>query len=182
MYEKFTPFIALVFVSSCQTDKNMPIYQSKAFTLYADKVVQGTNEAQAVSTTHIKSTYKSPASESFSHKEWQLATDVSNRPKYTSEQPIVDALFNLSLEEATKNIEKDSTFRTGAKWGGVWTRDISYSILLAFAYHQPDVAKISLMKKVKRDRIIQDTGSGGAWPVSSDRTTWATHRQNLCLE
>ena len=167
------PFIALVFVSSCQTDKNMPIYQSKAFTLYADKVIQGANEAQAVSTTHIKSTYKSPASESFSHKEWQLATDVSNHPKYTSEQPIVDALFNLSLEEATKNIEKDSTFRTGAKWGGVCTRDISYSILLAFAYHQPDVAKISLMKKVKRDRIIQDTGSGGAWPVSSDRTTWA---------
>ena len=29
------------------------------------------------------------------------------------------------------------------------------------------------MKKVKRKRIIQDTGSGGAWPVSSDRTTWA---------
>ena len=29
------------------------------------------------------------------------------------------------------------------------------------------------MKKVKRGRIIQDTGSGGAWPVSSDRTTWA---------
>jgi hypothetical protein len=29
------------------------------------------------------------------------------------------------------------------------------------------------MKKVKRQRIIQDTGSGGAWPVSSDRTTWS---------
>ncbi len=85
----------------------------------------------------------------------------------------MDALFNLSLEEAIKNIEADSTFRTGAKWGGVWTRDISYSIFLAFAYHEPEVAKISLMKKVKRDRIIQDTGSGGAWPVSSDRTTWA---------
>jgi Bacterial alpha-L-rhamnosidase 6 hairpin glycosidase domain len=55
----------------------------------------------------------------------------------------------------------------------VWTRDISYSILLAFAYHEPEIAKISLLKKVKRERIIQDTGSGGAWPVSSDRTTWA---------
>jgi hypothetical protein len=77
------------------------------------------------------------------------------------------------LEEALKNIEPDTTFRTGAKWGGVWTRDISYSILLAFAYHEPEVAKHSLMKKVKRRRIIQDTGSGGAWPVSSDRTTWA---------
>ncbi len=106
-------------------------------------------------------------------KEWKQSLDLSSKPKYQSDQPVVDALFNLSLEEALKNIEADSTFRTGAKWGGVWTRDISYSILLAFAYHEPEIGKISLMKKVKRDRIIQDTGSGGAWPVSSDRTTWA---------
>lgn len=106
-------------------------------------------------------------------KEWKLSTDISSRAKYSSDQPIVDALFNLSVEEATKNIEADSTFRTGAKWGGVWTRDISYSIILAFAYHEPEVAKISLRKKVNRGRIIQDTGSGGAWPVSSDRVVWA---------
>ncbi len=108
----------------------------------------------------------------FKEKEWKLGRDLSSRPSYKSQQPIVDALFNLSLEEALKNIEPDSTFRTGAKWGGVWTRDISYSIVLAFAYHEPEVAKISLRKKVKRGRIIQDTGSGGAWPVSSDRITW----------
>jgi glycogen debranching enzyme len=108
----------------------------------------------------------------FQEKEWKLEKDLSNRPQYQSNQPIVDALFNLSLEEAIKAIEPDSTFRTGAKWAGVWTRDISYSILLAFAYHEPEVAKISLRKKVKRGRIVQDTGSGGAWPVSSDRTTW----------
>jgi len=106
-------------------------------------------------------------------KAWQMSVDISNRALYTSEQPIVDALFNLSVEEATKNIEADSTFRTGAKWGGVWTRDISYSIILAFAYHEPEVAKISLRKKVNRGRIVQDTGSGGAWPVSSDRVVWA---------
>ena len=105
-------------------------------------------------------------------KEWTLSKDVSKKAKYTSDQPLVDALFNLSLEEAIMNIEPDSTLRTGAKWGGVWTRDVSYSILLAFAYHEPEVAKISLRRKVKRGRIIQDTGSGGAWPVSSDRTTW----------
>ncbi len=106
-------------------------------------------------------------------KQWKLERDISGKPSYTSGQPLVDALYNMATEEALINIEADSTFRTGAKWGGVWTRDISYSILLAFAYHQPDVAKISLMKKVNRNRIIQDTGSGGAWPVSSDRTTWA---------
>ena len=106
-------------------------------------------------------------------KTWKLSTNLSSKPVYHSDQKIVDALFNLSLEEALMNIEPDSTLRTGAKWGGVWTRDVSYSILLAFAYHEPEVAKISLMRKVNRDRIVQDTGSGGAWPVSSDRTTWS---------
>jgi hypothetical protein len=72
-------------------------------------------------------------------KEWKLSWDVSDKPTYSSDQPIVDALYNLSLEEAKRNIEPDSTLRTGAKWGGVWTRDISYSILLAFAYHEPEI-------------------------------------------
>ncbi len=292
--------------------KNNMLYASDSFTLYLDKVVQGKNEAEVVSPTHIRSSYKSPASTSFSNlikfkfainekdnelpigddhwvyidgdkeapiikfgekpapfvvqeisylptnykytftldvtevlrqfkekgyfetyngtriaqtdfkgfyiagnaeplswdfvnlgnkglqlkptenpniysitvvlnpynetdtqeKEWRLKENVSHKPQYSSDQPIVDALYNLSLEEALKNIEPDSTLRTGAKWSGVWTRDVSYSILLAFAYHEPEVAKISLRKKVKRGRIIQDTGSGGAWPVSSDRTTW----------
>lgn len=106
-------------------------------------------------------------------KTWELTNDISMKPSYHSDQPLVDALFNLSLEEARMNIEPDSTLRTGAKWGGVWTRDVSFSTLLAFAYHEPRVAQISLMKKVKRGRIIQDTGSGGAWPISSDRTSWA---------
>ncbi len=106
-------------------------------------------------------------------KTWELSQDISMKPSYKSDQPIVDALFNLSLEEARMNVEPDKTLRTGAKWGGVWTRDVSFSTLLAFAYIEPAVAKNSLMKKVKRGRIIQDTGSGGAWPVSSDRTTWA---------
>jgi len=106
-------------------------------------------------------------------RHWRKTVHAADKPSYTSDQIIVDALYNLSCEEAKLNIEADSTLRTGAKWSGVWTRDISYSILLAFAYHEPEIAKISLMKKVSRDRIIQDTGSGGAWPVSSDRTTWA---------
>lgn len=132
--------------------------------------LQDTGKDNIYALTILLNPYDTTASK---EKKWTLSTDISQRPQYHSDQPIVDALFNLSLEEATKNIEKDSTFRTGAKWGGVWTRDVSYSTLLAFAYHEPEVAKTSLRKKVKRNRIIQDTGSGGAWPVSSDRTTWA---------
>ena len=67
---------------------------------------------------------------------WILSENIMAKPSYKSDQKIVDALFNLSLEEALMNIEPDSTLRTGAKWGGVWTRDVSYSTLLAFAYHR----------------------------------------------
>ncbi len=104
---------------------------------------------------------------------WKLTLDISHLPKLTSDVPMVDALFNMALQESVLAVEPDSTFRTGAAWGGVWTRDISYSIYLALAYINPEVAKISLMKKVNRKRTVQDTGSGGSWPVSSDRVVWA---------
>lgn len=42
------------------------------------------------------------------------------------------------------------------------------------AYMQPEASMISLMKKVNPSgQIIQDTGSGGAWPISTDRLVWA---------
>ncbi len=105
---------------------------------------------------------------------WKLSKDISAFPRYQSDYPVANAIYNLSLEEMQKAIEPDSTFRTGKEWAGVWTRDISYSIILSMAYMQPRVAKNSLLKKVnKKGRIIQDTGSGGAWPVSTDRMIWA---------
>jgi len=104
---------------------------------------------------------------------WHLSKDISAFPQYTSEIPMMDALYNLALEEMENAIEPDSTFRTGKEWAGVWTRDISYSIILSMATLQPKVAEYSLLRKVKNGRVIQDTGSGGSWPVSSDRMIWA---------
>jgi len=105
---------------------------------------------------------------------WQLSKNISAYPRYTSSYVISDALYNMSLEEMVKAIEPDSTFRTGKEWSGVWTRDISYSIILSMAYLQPRVAIKSLLRKVnKKGRIIQDTGTGGAYPCSTDRMIWA---------
>lgn len=108
------------------------------------------------------------------NSKWALSKNISAYPQYKSAYPISDALYNMSLEEMIKAIEPDSTFRTGKEWAGVWTRDISYSIILSMAYMQPQVAMKSLLKKVNRKkRIIQDTGTGGAWPCSTDRMIWA---------
>ncbi len=104
---------------------------------------------------------------------WKLSRDVSAFPQYHSSYKITDAVYNLALQEMQNAVEPDSTFRTGKEWGGVWTRDISYSIILSMAVLQPKVAIYSLMRKVQDGRIIQDTGTGGAYPVSSDRMIWA---------
>jgi hypothetical protein len=103
---------------------------------------------------------------------WKMSRDVTTFPQYHSTYKISDAIYNLGLEEMQNAVEPDSTFRTGKEWGGVWTRDISYSIILSMAVLQPKVAMYSLMRKVQNGRIIQDTGTGGAYPCSTDRMIW----------
>ncbi len=105
---------------------------------------------------------------------WELIKDISSYPQYQSTYPVSDAIYNMSLEEMVNAVEHDSTFRTGKEWSGVWARDISYSIILSMAHLQPRVAMNSLLRKVNRKkRIIQDTGTGGAYPCSTDRMIWA---------
>ena len=104
---------------------------------------------------------------------WRQTLDTSGFPQYRSGHVLPDALYNLALEEGKGAVEPDGTFRTGKDWAGVWTRDISYSIILSQAILQPEAAKTSLLRKVKNGRIIQDTGTGGAYPCSTDRLIWA---------
>ncbi|ANQ48893.1 family 78 glycoside hydrolase catalytic domain [Flammeovirga sp. MY04] len=127
----------------------------------------------------ITLTMNQPDPEKITSPVWKSSKDLSKYPTYNSDIPLVDALYNLALNELVADSEADGTFRTGKEWGGVWTRDISYSIVLSLSILDPERAKTSLRRKVKRNRIIQDTGSGGAWPVSSDRVTWALAAWNV---
>lgn len=103
---------------------------------------------------------------------WQNR-ETSGFPALSTPLPLLTSLYNLSAEEFKENIREDGALMAGAKWTGVWTRDISYSILLSLAIVAPDACKTSLMAKVKDGMIVQDTGTGGSWPVSSDRIVWA---------
>ncbi len=103
---------------------------------------------------------------------WTLSANVSRYPHYSSGSVLSESLYNKSLEEMVEDIRPDGAFMAGAMWPGVWTRDVSYSGLLSLAIVDPDAVKASLLHKVKDGRIIQDTGTGGSWPVSSDRMVW----------
>jgi len=118
-------------------------------------------------------TLNAPAAAKTTATSWQKSLDTADFPQYSSPYPLADALYNLALEEARRAVEPDGTLRTGKEWGGVWTRDVSYSIILAQATLQPQVAMASLLRKVTPEgRIVQDTGTGGAYPCSTDRVIW----------
>jgi len=119
-------------------------------------------------------TLNAPADAKTMATSWKKSIDTADFPQYSSPHPLADALYNLALEEARRAVEPDGTLRTGKEWGGVWTRDVSYSIILAQATLQPQAAMNSLLRKVTPwGRIVQDTGTGGAYPCSTDRMIWA---------
>ena len=109
---------------------------------------------------------------------------------------MLDALFALAITELGENkvtaisdysmnggspIDCDC-FETGANWHYVWTRDTAYAVHSAIAFLEPQKSKNSLKFKISERKsavgggnmqIVQDTGSGGSWPVSTDRVVWA---------
>jgi hypothetical protein len=84
-------------------------------------------------------------------------------------------------------------FVTGVKWPYVWTRDVSYSIDLGLWRYDPARARESLLFKLSGVRAknapqgpdskqmypMQDTGSGGSWPISTDRVVWFMGARHL---
>ena len=150
------------------------IVKTPAFSWHGDTITQGEYMATAPSATEIVSTYSAqPGYFMGIDRKWKLKNDISGYPQLTTPNRLHAAIYNMGLDEMVNAVEPDTTLRTGKEWAGVWTRDVSYSILLSMAYLQPEASMISLMKKVDPlGRIIQDTGSGGAWPVSTDREIW----------
>ena len=156
---------------------NNTIYSNGEFTWKKTAFVQDTLKAYAPDAYTLVSNYPDPEFES---GEWHLEKDLSGLPRYTAPTTLEEAIFNLSLEESIKAVEPDSTLRTGVNWGGVWTRDVSYSTILGISMVQTEAAKKSLMRKVDRlGRIIQDTGTGGSWPCSTDRLIWVAAAYEL---
>ncbi|WP_200945391.1 Six-hairpin glycosidase-like protein [Rhodanobacter sp. Root627] len=116
--------------------------------------------------------------------------------------PLFDGLFAMALDDLHKNsvaaIRDDAfdhgqsmpcpCFETGEKWHYVWTRDLSYAVDLGLWRIDPARAKASLLFKLSDVREpaappglypMQDTGSGGSWPISTDRVVWFLGARHL---
>lgn len=116
--------------------------------------------------------------------------------------PLFDGLFAMAqddLRQDSVSAIQDNAFdhgkpipcecfSTGEKWPYVWTRDLSYSVDLSLWRLDPARARQSLRFKLSDVRepsapqglyVLQDTGSGGSWPISTDRVVWFLGARHL---
>ncbi|MFC1744336.1 glycogen debranching protein [Candidatus Riflebacteria bacterium] len=145
------------------------------FYVDSTSVREGRFHAKVISADEIHSNY-------FGYEKRRIIkSDLSDFPELISHHFLLKILYRLALEESMQSVRADGAFMAGKKWTGVWTRDISYSIHLAMAFIHPEASRKSLMAKTFSGRIRQDTGTGGAWPVSTDRTVWSLAAWELYL-
>jgi len=129
-------------------------------------------------------------------------TELPGQPVVRTGHDMFDALYALSVAEsreasvgAIQNYAfnggnplpcpSGGCFETGRLWTYVWTRDTSYSVALGLGLLDPTRARNSMEFKTspRRDgtkrEIVQDTGTGGSYPISSDRVVWAMGAREL---
>jgi len=150
------------------------IVSTDAYRWQGDTIYQNEFKAWPEGPYALRSTYKGrPGYFMPISQEWNRRNDLTSYPELKGGNLLHRAIYNMALDEMVNAVEPDTTLRTGKEWAGVWTRDVSYSIILSMAALQPEASAMSLMKKVNPSgQIIQDTGSGGAWPISTDRMIW----------
>ena len=154
------------------------------YDIYPDKIVDGPYTMTADNGKELHSTYE--------NNTWKLTKDISELPQFTAENmPISEALYNMALQESLEDIftetsihtgEKVEVFNTGANWNKVWTRDTAMSVQYSLAWAFPEQSGNSLLQKIQGDpqEWVEDTGTGGSYPASTDRiilamAAWETY-------
>ncbi|MBS0380850.1 MAG: Six-hairpin glycosidase-like protein [Proteobacteria bacterium] len=116
--------------------------------------------------------------------------------------PLFDGLYAMAQDDlrqdSVTSIRDDAfdhgqpmpcdCFETGEKWHYVWTRDLSYAVDLGLWRYDAARARNGLLFKLSGVRAkdvpqglfpMQDTGSGGSWPISTDRVVWFLAARHL---
>lgn len=160
---------------------------SGAWSFDGDTVTVGVAEDVALRTYTLTSSH--PQRDGAAQE--RTLTEQPGDPRLRSGVLLTDALFAMAVDDARLNAVSQISdgafdgavdcdcYQTGALWSWVWTRDIAYATELGLAWLDPERAASSLLFKLSRPKaggalqIVQDTGTGGSWPISTDRVAWA---------
>lgn len=156
------------------------LFENEEFRLLDNAVYQRGAEAHVVSPWLIRSSWRPECPPR--PGEWvehRLRRTPEKYPQYRGDLPILEAAYNLAICELEDNTTPEGLLITGATWNTVWTRDAAYAIHLGLAAAAPRRSMDSLRSRVRNGEIIQDTGTGGSWPISTDRVVWAVAAWSL---
>lgn len=140
--------------------------ESAAYRLTTHRLVQGETEVCATPQGLV---YSEGGQET---RRIELPPPPAGCAGYRGSIPALSAAYALALKELFEN-ESEAGLLAGANWSTVWTRDIAYAAALGGALAAPEAVRRSLESRVRDGVILQDTGTGGGWPVSTDRVSWA---------
>ena len=160
---------------------------------------RGTSVTARATTTEAGAAYQFTVTGPDGAVRTRTITEPAGRPYVRTGNALFDGAFALAevelIEDSVTAITDGAfndghplacdCFETGEKWHYVWTRDVAYSADLGLSYLDPARTRNSLLFKQSGVRprltargvapvrvVAQDTGSGGSWPVSSDRVVW----------
>lgn len=164
-----------------ENSKVRVLFENEAFLLLSNAVIQNDGaHAHVVSPWLIRSSWREASSpETGNLVEHRLRRTPEKYPQYRGDLPLLEAAYNLAICELEDNTSPEGLLMTGATWKCVWTRDAAYAIHLALAAAAPRRSMESLRARVRDSEIMQDTGTGGSWPISTDRVVWAVAAWSL---
>ena len=154
------------------------------YTLFVNGLTEDDSRVIANTGDHILT------SETGSDREWTYDPAIVGEAPvfYAPNTPLAEAAYNLTMEEIFKSINYDETFGdvfyTGTNWHKVWTRDTALSMQYILSWMFPEIStNCANAKVVGKDGNLtfeEDTGTGGSYPVSTDRiimmlAVWETY-------
>ena len=144
------------------------IFKNNAFRLTANSLKQGELTAELTAPTCLQITHSGHT---------RTVEIPASAPQgcvgYRGSLPLLTAMYNMAIHELHCSITPEGLLTAGAAWSTVWTRDIAYAAALGAELAAPEATRRSLESRVRDGIILQDTGTGGGWPISTDRVVWA---------
>lgn len=144
------------------------LFEDGVFRLSATRLEQEGLVAELVSSGHLVITRCGVS------REVPIPSEVPEGcASYRSDIPVLVAMYRLALHELQRDVSEQGLMLAGANWPTAWTRDVAYAVALGAGLAMPAPSRASLVSRVREGIILQDTGTGGGWPVSTDRVVWA---------
>lgn len=91
-------------------------------------------------------------------------TSHEDYPQYQSQQPLIDVLYNLSIDDIANNYSQSGGFNSHDDHSSLYG-----SIFMSLAVINPERAMTTLRNQVLDDVVMQRQGT---WPMCDDRMGW----------